>query len=91
MISDSHSKRGVGTGGRSVHNEQMVRTVALTPDIFNISTEETCYYNEAELRNFYSLETLDSILTDAGFKSEGRRLCRAGDPPLNALTAYRKV
>ena len=72
-------------------DEKMLRIVALAHDVFNMGTNETWVYNEAELRNFYSLATLDSMLEAAGFKSNGRQLLQEGDPTLNALMVYRKV
>jgi hypothetical protein len=71
-------------------DEKMIRTVALAHDVFNMGTLETWEYNEAELRNFYSLDTLHDMLTKAGFKGDGTRLFQEGDPTLNALMLYRK-
>ena len=73
-----------------VHDEKMWKMVALAHDVFNMGTRESWEYNERELRHFYSLDTLDSMLGEAGFESDGRRLFQAGDPTLNALMAYRK-
>lgn len=75
----------------NVHNEKMLRMVALAHDVFNMGTQETWKYNAAERRNFYSLAKLDSMLTSAGFKAGGRRLLQAGDPTLNTLMRYTRA
>ena len=75
----------------NVHNEKMLRLVALAHDVFNMGTQETWKYNEAERRNFYSLDKLDSMLTMAGFKPHGRRLLQKGDPTLNTLLRYTRA
>jgi hypothetical protein len=72
-------------------NDKMQKMVALAHDVFNMGTHQNWNYNEQELRHFYSLETLDNMLTQYGFKSDGRRLFQQGDPTLNALMLYRKV
>ena len=72
----------------NVVSEKMRRMVALAHDVFNMGTQETWQYNERELRNFYSLATLDDMLASAGFKAEGRRLLQDGDPTLNTLMRY---
>jgi SAM-dependent methyltransferase len=74
-----------------VRDDKMLRMVALAHDVFNMGTRESWETNEAELRNFYSLATLDRMLTSAGFETDGRRLYQDGDPTLNALMLFRKV
>ncbi len=71
-------------------DERMRRVVALAHDVFNMGTRESWEYNAAELRNFYSLDTLHSMLTDFGFEGGERRLYQTGDPTHNALMLYRK-
>jgi hypothetical protein len=73
------------------HNEKMLRMVALAHDVFNMGTQETWKYNTNERRNFYSLAKLDSMLTSAGFKADGRRLLQDGDPTLNTLMRYTRA
>ena len=75
----------------NVHDEKMLRMVSLAHDVFNMGTQETWKYNQAELRNFYSLARLDSLLTAAGFKAHGRRLLQDGDPTLNTLMRYTRA
>lgn len=75
----------------NVHNEKMLRMVALAHDVFNMGTQETWKYNEAERRNFYPLAKLDSMLISAGFKADGRRLLQDGDPTLNTLMRYTRA
>jgi SAM-dependent methyltransferase len=75
----------------NVHNEKMRRMVALAHDVFNMGTQETWAYNEAERRNFYSLAELDRMLAAAGFKAGGRRLLQKGDPTLNTLMRYTRT
>lgn len=74
-----------------VVNEKMRRMVGLAHDVFNMGTLETWRYNRDELRGFYSLQTLDAMLGQAGFRGDGRRLFQVGDPTRNALMAYRKA
>jgi hypothetical protein len=71
-------------------DERMRRVVALAHDVFNMGTRESWEYNAAELRNFYSLDTLHSMLTDFGFEGGERRLYQTGDPTHNALMLYTK-
>ena len=73
------------------HNETMWKIVSLAHDVFNMGTKESWSYNASELRNFYSLETLDQMLVEYGFQSSGERLFQEGDPTLNALMHYKKV
>jgi SAM-dependent methyltransferase len=75
----------------NVHDETMWRMVALAHDVFNMGTNESWQYNEDELREFYSLETLDKMLRKYGFRSDGVELFQDGDPTLNALMLYRKA
>ncbi len=75
----------------NAHDEKMVKVVSLAHDVFNMGTNENWSYNEQELRNFYSLATLDEMLTQYGFKSSGERLYQDGDPTLNALMHYKKA
>ena len=75
----------------NAHNEKMWKMVALAHDVFNMGTNESWDYNARELRNFYSLNTLDKMLTHYGFQSSGERLYQEGDPTLNALMHYKKV
>ena len=75
----------------NAHNEEMFRMVALAHDVFNLGTNESWNYNDNELRLFYSLETLDEMMKNFGFKSDGTRLYQEGDPTLNALMRYTKV
>jgi len=74
-----------------VVNPKMRAMVGLAHDVFNMGTNETWQYNEAELRNFYSLAQLDHMLVEMGFKSDQAKLYQAGDPTRNALMLYRKV
>lgn len=75
----------------NVHDERMWRMVALAHDVFNMGTNESWDYNAAELRRFYSLATLDAMLREFGFRSDGVQLYQEGDPTLNALMLYRKA
>ena len=75
----------------NVINQKMKHTVALAHDVFNMGTSESWQYNNAELRNFYSLAELDLLLTEMGFTSDNKKLYQQGDPTLNALMLYRKV
>lgn len=73
------------------HDERMWRMVALAHDVFNMGTNETWEYNQREQRHFYALDTLHGLLTNAGFRTDGRRLLQAGDPTLNTLMLYTKA
>lgn len=74
-----------------VDSQDMWHMVALAHDVFNMGTRQSWAYNNAERRNFYSLEFLDGMLRRNGFRGDGRRLYQAGDPTHNALMLYRKV
>ncbi len=71
-------------------DEGMRRVVALAHDVFNLGTRESWDYNRAELRNFYGLDTLHTLLTRFGFSGGERRLYQTGDPTRNALMLYRR-
>jgi SAM-dependent methyltransferase len=73
-----------------VRDEKMWKLVALAHDVFNMGTLESWDYNARELRHFYPLDTLDSLLIRHGFEPDGRRLFQDGDPTSNALMSYRK-
>ncbi len=75
----------------NARDEKMLRIIGLAHDVFNLGTRQTWDHNERELRNFYSLDSMDHMLRRAGFKSDGRRLYQDGDPTLNALMRYVKV
>jgi len=75
----------------NVNNKKMKHMVGLAHDVFNLGTQESWAYNQAELRHFYSLAQLDKLLQQHGFKSDGTRLYQQGDPTKNALMIYRKV
>jgi hypothetical protein len=72
----------------NVNSVDMWHMVALAHDVFNMGTMETVSYNETELRNFYSLDTLVNIMKTNGFKTDGRRLLQTGDPTHNALMVF---
>jgi hypothetical protein len=74
-----------------VNSVDMWHMVALAHDVFNMGTMETATYNEAELRNFYSLDYLEKLMADNGFKTDGRRLYQKGDPTHNALMVFTKA
>lgn len=75
----------------NVTDERMRRMVALAHDVFNMGTQETWQYNAKELRNFYALSTLDSMMKEAGFKPAGKRLLQTGDPTLNTLMTFTRA
>lgn len=75
----------------NAHSEKMQKIVALAHDVFNMGTNEEWNYNAHELRNFYSLKTLDKMLVEYGFQSTADALYQDGDPTLNALMHYKKV
>ncbi len=73
------------------HNEKMNKIVSLAHDVFNLGTNEAWEYNQSEERYFYSLAFLEKMLTNYGFKFEGRKLLQDGDPTLNSLMLYSKA
>jgi SAM-dependent methyltransferase len=75
----------------NVKDEAMWRMVALAHDVFNMGTQETWKYNDAELRNFYPLAKLERMMSAAGFKAEGKRLLQVGDPTLNTLMKFKRA
>ncbi|MFK8015021.1 MAG: dehydrogenase [Gammaproteobacteria bacterium] len=92
QIRQTMSDRGVLiVRDHDAHNETMWRKVALAHDVFNMGTAETWEFNDNERRLFYPLTTLHQMLTEAGFKTDGRRLLQQGDPTLNTLMLYTKA
>lgn len=75
----------------NVHDEKMWKMVALAHDVFNMGTQQSWNYNADELREFYSLATLDDLLRKYGFQSDRIQLYQEGDPTLNALMLYKKA
>ena len=91
-IRDTMSKDGsLILRDHNAHDRKMWHMVALAHDVFNMGTKESWEYNHAELRLFYSLDTLDAMLAKYGFIGDGRRLYQNGDPTLNALMIYKKA
>jgi SAM-dependent methyltransferase len=74
-----------------VTNDQMRALVGLAHDVFNVGTHETWATNEAERRNFYSLDYLVSLFESQGFRASPARLRQAGDPTLNTLLCFQKA
>tara|TARA_R110002110_G_scaffold404606_1_gene623129 strand:+ start:156531 stop:157502 length:972 start_codon:yes stop_codon:yes gene_type:complete len=74
----------------NVNNKDMLKMVSLAHDVFNLGTNETWETNASELRNFYSLDTLNKLMLKNGFTTDGKRLYQSGDPTLNALMLFQK-
>lgn len=74
-----------------VTNDQMRALVGLAHDVFNVGTHETWATNEAERRNFYSLDYLVSLFEAHGFRALPPRLRQEGDPTLNTLLCFEKA
>lgn len=74
-----------------VTNEEMRHLVGLAHDVFNVGTHETWSANEAERRNFYSLDYLISMFEAQGFRALPPRLRQEGDPTLNTLLCFQKA
>lgn len=86
------SERGrVVIRDHDVTNDQMRHLVGLAHDVFNVGTHEGWATNEAERRNFYSLEYLVSLFEAQGFRTLPARLRQAGDPTLNTLLCFQKA
>jgi SAM-dependent methyltransferase len=85
------------TGGKLVlrdhdcHSEDQMTIVALAHDVFNMGTYESWEYNEAEIRNFYTLEFIIEFVEKIGFKFNEKTLYQEGDPTKNALMMFTKV
>ena len=73
------------------HNEKMLHTVSLAHDVFNVGTMESWQTNEDERRNFYSLNFLEQMMNENGFKRVGKKIYQQGDPSLNALMRFIKA
>ena len=73
------------------NDPSMVHMVALAHDVFNCGLELPWSTNAAEIRNFTSLQTLQSVLQTAGFTPHGSRLLQDGDPTLNTLMRFDKT
>lgn len=74
-----------------VTTDQMRALVGLAHDVFNVGTHEPWATNEAERRNFYSLDYLVSVFEAQGFKALPARLRQEGDPTLNTLLCFEKA
>jgi len=86
------SERGrVVIRDHDVANENMRHLVSLAHDVFNVGTHETWATNEAERRNFYSLDYLVSLFEAQGFRALPARLRQDGDPTLNTLMCFQKA
>lgn len=70
--------------------EALRRIVALAHDVFNLGTGQPWSVNAEELRNFYALSELETLLAKFGFKSDGRKILQAGDPTYNTLMIFEK-
>ena len=73
------------------YNEDQTAIVALAHDVFNMGTKESWDFNEAEVRNFYDLNFIQSYVSDLGFQFERRTLFQPGDPTKNALMLFTKT
>ena len=73
------------------NDPSMVHMVALAHDVFNCGLELPWSTNAAEIRNFTSLRTLQSVLETVGFTPHGSRLLQDGDPTLNTLMRFDKT
>lgn len=86
------SERGrVVVRDHDVTNESMRHLVSLAHDVFNVGTHEVWATNEAERRNFYSLDYLVSLFEAQGFRALPARLRQDGDPTLNTLMCFQKA
>lgn len=65
--------------------------VALAHDVFNMGTKESWDYNSREVRNFYSLEFIQTFVKNVGFRFERRTIFQEGDPTKNALMLFTKI
>lgn len=74
-----------------VTSDAMRAMVGLAHDVFNVGTHETWATNEAERRNFYSLDYLVGLFTSQGFRATPARLRQAGDPTLNTLMCFERA
>lgn len=73
-----------------VSSADMDTFVALAHDVFNVGLELPWEKNEAEIRNFCSLQELSDALSKEGFQAEEKRLLQKGDPTLNTLMKFVK-
>lgn len=84
-------------GGRLVlrdhdcHDEGQMTMVALAHDVFNMGTNESWEYNDAEVRNFYSLDFIIDFVQKIGFEFNKKTLFQDGDPTKNALMMFTKI
>lgn len=86
------SKRGrIVIRDHDVTNEEMRHLVSLAHDVFNVGTLEPWATNEAERRNFYSLDYLSSLFEAQGLRALPLRLRQDGDPTSNTLMCFEKA
>lgn len=65
--------------------------VGLAHDVFNMGTYETWDYNQKELRNFYSLHYIQTLMIGLGFTLHTEVMYQNGDPTKNTLMMFTKV
>jgi len=95
FISDIRDRMKVGAKlilrDHDCFNAEQTSMVALAHDVFNMGTNETWDYNENELRNFYSLRYIQTLVKSLGFTQHDEVLYQQGDPTKNALMMFTKV
>lgn len=91
-------QRVLRLGGRlilrdhDVDSETMNRMVALAHDVFNMGLGTPWHENQAEIRNFTSLDGIVQALDAAGLRrSRAAPLFQPGDPTRNALVEFVKA
>lgn len=72
-------------------NADQTAMVGLAHDVFNMGTNESWDYNHNELRNFYSLRYIQTLVKSLGFTLHEEVLYQQGDPTKNALMMFTKV
>ncbi|BDS09985.1 FAD-binding protein [Aureispira anguillae] len=71
-------------------NEQMATFCSLVHTVFNLGLNESWEFDQAEFRNFKSIEEWCSFISSVGFRDAGKRILQHKDPSDNTLVSLIK-
>lgn len=74
-----------------VDSDDMAHIVALAHDVFNAGLQVPWETNEAEIRNFTSVEQIEGGVKKYGLERHGQLALQNGDPTRNTLMAFIKT
>jgi SAM-dependent methyltransferase len=89
--------RVLRTGGsfiirdHDVKSSQMATFVSLVHTVFNAGLNESLEFEKKDFKNFKSANEWAEIITEAGFRDEGKRILQDKDPSDNTLMLFTKL